>query len=338
MQNSKLSDNVIHLSDLTEAAMDEDDSFLPEQFAMNAESRKTVIEAIDRLPQRQKEAVLLHYYDRLNVTETADVMGISQPAASIHLKEACSRIKRDIESSADKLMRAMQGFVAIPLGDMLSRVLYMEGAACTSMNQAWMTETIAKCGDITLAGAVAVGGVAAGAAGAYKTVTGSSAVSNATSNMSSVAKTILTAITATAATLAITIGAILWQSPQNIEPVSANATAGVIFTSDNDVSYVNPTSATASSGSRHGELRVHHWDIQTMDGKTILYTGESSNVDESVFAQMHENEQYGDYEIVFTMEDANGKRYELAHNFFIYEEVLDIAQEENTNSKQIKKV
>ena len=321
MQNARLSDNVIHLSDLTEAAMDEDEKFLPEQFAMNAESRRTVIEAIDRLPQRQKEAVLLHYYDRLNVSETAEVMGITQPAASIHLKEACSRIKRDIESSTDKLVRAMQGIVVLPLGDILSRVLYTEGAIFMPANQAWMTETITKCSDLALVGAVAAGGVAAGAAGAYSSAAGKGAALGSTS-AASVAKTCLTAIAATAATLAITVGAIVWHSSQLEDPVpvNANATGGVIFTSENELSHINPTSATASSGSNHGELYVHHWDIRTTDNRAILYTGESNIVGENVFEMMHASEQYGEYRLSFIMEDANGTKYELAHNFFLFNE------------------
>jgi len=113
-QNARHTDNVIHMSDITETVMDDNEYLFPEQFAINAESRKVVIEAIDRLPLRQREAVILHYYDRLNITETAEVMGITQPAASIHLKEACIRIKRDLESSTGKLKRAVQGLVEIP--------------------------------------------------------------------------------------------------------------------------------------------------------------------------------------------------------------------------------
>jgi len=319
MQNAKMSDNVIHLSDLTEAAMDEDESFLPEQFAMNTESRKTVIEAIDRLPQRQKEAVLLHYYDRLNVSETAEVMGISQPAASIHLKEACTRIKRDLESSADRLMKAMHGFVAIPLGDMLTRALYTEGVSFTPASQTWMAETIAKCGELAIAGAVVAGG-AAGAAGIYGSMTATGTTAGATSTAASVAKTLLTVVMATTATLGITIGAIVWQSGQQNERPAINATGEVQFTGDYELSHINPTGASATSDSKHGELHVHNWEISATDSDTVLYTGEGNTVEGAIFNQMREDGHTGDFCLIFIMEDANGTRYKLRHNFFLFNE------------------
>jgi len=275
------------------------------------ESRKTVIEAIDKLPQRQKEAVLLHYYDRLNVSETAEVMGISQPAASIHLKEACQRIKRDIESSADRFIRAMHGFVAIPLGEVLSRSLYAEGVSFVPANQGWVSEAVAKCADFVAVGAVAAGGAASVA---------SSAGGGSSISVASVAKTLLTIVAATTATLAITIGAIIWHSSVYNEPQNVYASGEVTFTSESELSFVNPTSASAYSGSAQGELYIHHWDIKTPDRSTILYSGKSSVIDEDVFALMHENEQYGSYEIVFVMEDANGAQYELTHNFYIIKE------------------
>lgn len=317
MQSVKQLNNVIHLSDIEEVAIDEDESFLPEQFAVNAESRKMVVEAIDRLPQRQKEAVLLHYYDRLNVTETAEAMGISQPAASIHLKEACARIKRYIEASEGKLTSAMQGFAAIPIGDMLARALFTEGSAFTPTSQTWMAETIARCGDIAMAGAVTVGGVA-GAAGASKTVSGTSAASETTAIIASAVKTFLSVVAATVATLAITIGLIMWHPGQSTRS-GIYATGGIIFTSENEKSHVNPTSAIATSESKYGELHVNHWEIISTDSETVLFSGDSSTVDESVFTAMRENGYFGNFELIFTMEDAYGARYELAHNFFLYE-------------------
>jgi len=328
MQNTKLSDNVIHLSDITEAAIDEDENFLPEQFAMNSESRKAVIEAIDRLPQRQKEAVLLHYYDRLNVSETAEVMGISQPAASIHLKEACSRLRRDIESSADRLIRAMQGFVAIPLGDMLSRALYAEGAAFLPENQTWMAETIEKCGDFLLAGVVAAGGVAgaAGVAGAYTSTTAGSTATKST--FGTIVKGIATTVAVTAATLAITVGIITLHSAQDHPPPTSNATGTIVFTSSYAQSHINPTGAIASTDSRYGELTVHHWDIETADGSRVLYTGVSNTVDERAFNMMRESRQFGEYKLIFVLEDAYGATFELKHNFFLYDNGIPTAQEE----------
>ena len=314
MQNAKMFDNIIHLSEITEVAIDEDESFLPEKFAMIAENRKVVMEAISRLPQRQKEAVILHFYDRLNVTETAEVMGISQPAASIHLKEARSRIKRDIEASTDKLISTMHGFAVISFSDMLSRSLYMEGATFIPGNQVWLTETIAKCGEVTVAGAAAGG--ALGMTSACKAVSGK----GFSSSLNSILKAVLTTAAATATTIALTFGVINWQSALQSKQAHTNATGGVIFTSNNEVSFINPTGASAISDSRHGELRVNHWEILALGSNVLLITGVSNTVDVTVFNEIRESGYLGECELVFYMEDLYGTKYELAHTFFILDE------------------
>jgi len=312
MQNAKMSEKVIHLSSLPEVTIDDDDNMLPEQFAVNAENRRTVMGAIDKLPQRQREAIMLHYYDRLNVTETAEAMGISQPAASIHIKEACSRIKRDLEASSKELIKTMHGLLMIPFGEMLSDVLYTEGTLFVPQNQTWMAETIAKCGDFALAGAAVSGGAAVGG------VVGNKKVNMKLSNTAKIAKVLLTVVIASTVTLAITFCAIVWHSAQQTGGSLLNASGSVVFSGDHAVKHINPTGASAVSDSEHGELTVHHWEIQTSDGNAVLFYGKGNAVTEDIFLRMHEEGHTGDFEMVFILEDAVGIKYELAHNFFLF--------------------
>lgn len=53
--------------------------------------------AIMRLPLRLREAVLLYYYQELNVVEIAKLLGISQPSVSERLKRARKKLKEYLE-------------------------------------------------------------------------------------------------------------------------------------------------------------------------------------------------------------------------------------------------
>lgn len=55
---------------------------------LRAERRRAVLAAVSRLPQRQREIVVLRYYEDLGVSEIADVLGISPGAVSSSLSRA----------------------------------------------------------------------------------------------------------------------------------------------------------------------------------------------------------------------------------------------------------
>lgn len=49
------------------------------------------------LPVRLREAVILHYYQGLSVTETAQALGITQPSASNRLKRGREKLRHLLE-------------------------------------------------------------------------------------------------------------------------------------------------------------------------------------------------------------------------------------------------
>ncbi|MBP5725735.1 MAG: sigma-70 family RNA polymerase sigma factor, partial [Clostridia bacterium] len=53
--------------------------------------------AVMRLPIRLREVILLHYYQGLNVNETAEVLGISQPSVSNRLKRGREKLREALE-------------------------------------------------------------------------------------------------------------------------------------------------------------------------------------------------------------------------------------------------
>jgi len=55
---------------------------------LRAERRRLLLGAVDRLPQRQREIVVLRFYEELAVAEIADVLAISPGAVSSSLARA----------------------------------------------------------------------------------------------------------------------------------------------------------------------------------------------------------------------------------------------------------
>ena len=54
---------------------------------------QALAEAIALLPRRQKEMVLLYYYQDMTLKETAEALGTSIPSVSRQLKQACARLR-----------------------------------------------------------------------------------------------------------------------------------------------------------------------------------------------------------------------------------------------------
>jgi RNA polymerase sigma factor (sigma-70 family) len=73
-----------HVVELADAA-DED--------VLRAERRTTLLTAIAALPTRQKEVVVLRYYEDLRVAEIATTLGISAAAVSTSLARALDALK-----------------------------------------------------------------------------------------------------------------------------------------------------------------------------------------------------------------------------------------------------
>ena len=62
----------------TEAALWAEPEPSAESAALLAEDRRRVLRALSRLPERQREALVLRYYQRLSEAEIAEAMGISR--------------------------------------------------------------------------------------------------------------------------------------------------------------------------------------------------------------------------------------------------------------------
>jgi RNA polymerase sigma factor (sigma-70 family) len=68
------------------------------RFDEHVANRSTVLEALRRLPIRQREAVVLRFYAGLSDTETAKSMGVSIGTAKTHLRRGMASLSENAET------------------------------------------------------------------------------------------------------------------------------------------------------------------------------------------------------------------------------------------------
>ena len=70
---------------------------LPESRETRDPYNREIAAAVMNLPAKLREVVLLYYYRRLTMAETAEVLKISQPAVTNRLKRARDRLKAELK-------------------------------------------------------------------------------------------------------------------------------------------------------------------------------------------------------------------------------------------------
>lgn len=70
-----------------------------EKHALAAESRAAVIDALHRLPTRQREVLVLRYYGNLSEADIAATLGISRGAVKSHASRGMTALRSSLEDS-----------------------------------------------------------------------------------------------------------------------------------------------------------------------------------------------------------------------------------------------
>jgi RNA polymerase sigma factor (sigma-70 family) len=284
---------VFNIADYLEAEEDEDTEPLPDEYAIREEDRRTVMEIVKQLPDRQLEAVMLRYYEGMSVTETAEAMGVSQSSVSHYLAAAREKIKNELQR-LEKKAGALYGAALLPVGGLLARVLEQEAARMIPP-RAW-AERAVKGERGTAAEALAPALVLAGR--------------------------IAAGIAAAAALIAMALW--LGGAPPDggngsaAPPAAVSEAAGRILFTGGDEQYVNlnPRQAAAQTSSDHGELTALGWEITALAGGAALYGGPGGSPDGALRAML-ENGENGEYLLTYSLQDAMGGLYTLSCNFEI---------------------
>lgn len=116
---------------------------LPCEHAEYKTVRQAVMQIVSRLPHRQREALILHYYDGLNVTEVAWAMDITHQSVSRHLDLARKKLKAELEQ--EPFAGSMGVLAAAPLASLLTDTLQSGSMSLTPSNAAWVQDALAWC-------------------------------------------------------------------------------------------------------------------------------------------------------------------------------------------------
>jgi len=103
--------NVVNIDDYADGLWEVNVEHLPCEYVEGKCPDSDVMEIVSRLPIRQREAVILRYFEDLSVTEVAHAMNISHQNASRYLGLAHKKLQNELKKSR---RGAEIGAIAIP--------------------------------------------------------------------------------------------------------------------------------------------------------------------------------------------------------------------------------
>ena len=271
---------------------EERDSFLPGSYLENEELSRTISAFVDELPMRQREAVMLHYYDSLSVTETAEAMGVKVACVSVHLALAHEKLKNKLKEQplmAERLRRR-----EVSPGAILAGALYWEGAQFAVGNAAFAQQAAAACQELIFLEATVVSTASA--------ASGSSA---------------LVCICGTAIAACIMAVSLAWPGSlpepyQPLDAVSIHFQGGQSYGEAH--AHINPEDAQIYFDEDR-EIIALDWWITAAGSDEVLYRGNGMSVGEAL-ALLRERELSGEYKLFFQLKTDGGATYKAYSNFF----------------------
>ncbi|MCL2248969.1 MAG: sigma-70 family RNA polymerase sigma factor [Oscillospiraceae bacterium] len=119
---------LLDIEDYLEEFVEERNEYIPSISFENSEERKMILSLVQQLPERQREAVMLHYYSGYRVTTVAKIMDITHQNVSRYLILAREKLREDIKKhkSSEKKPVVMK-FTIAPIGALLCEALKQEG-------------------------------------------------------------------------------------------------------------------------------------------------------------------------------------------------------------------
>ena len=299
---------MLDIDEYTESVLEKNIDFLPEENIDNQELRAFMMDIISGLPTRQRQAIMLFYYDELSVTEVAETMGITHQNASKYLALGHEKIKIELQKETTP---AYFGVIAALTSEpVLSEIIYAEAINFAPFNEGWMENIMTPCAEYfvasnaaTVASTAAVSTAASGAATAVALSTSAKAA-------------IVTAICALAVCAAVVIGVLNTGVPTSDHtPITDE---DVIFSggiaSNGNLVHVNPSHVypTADRG-----LTVVEWWITAHEDDTILYEGRDEAAMEEALVSLRESGENGIYFIFFRVQTEDERTYTIGGSFYI---------------------
>ena len=325
---------VLDLNEYIESLTEEREEFIPAVSLDNGELRRVIRELIKKLPERQREAIILRHFDGFSVTEVADIMGIAQPNASKYLALAGRKIKFELERyllSEKSKDGDIKAHAVMPLGLVLSEVLQQEALLFGLANEAAIQSILAKCGEFIAAGvaeaALATAATAETVAAATATTAAETAAiattSAATVGTAGVATSaVLTSTAAIAAicgviiTAAVGLSAFMSGILERTEPLPPlTATVELHGGVDNgeEIIHLNPERASVDSQN----MEPLYWWVTQIGSEVVILEGQG-NAAEDIMTKLAETGiYYGEFMIYFRLESQQHEHHTTGRNFYI---------------------
>jgi RNA polymerase sigma-70 factor (ECF subfamily) len=297
---------VLNIEDYLTNIAEENADFLPHEYAENEELREFVVQTIDCLPVRQREAVLLHYYNGLSVSDTAKTMGMSQAGVSQYLALARKRLKRELERNPSVYGGEMG---PVGLGALMSAAIMRHFEDFRLPENAWMQRTMARI-SAYLEEAPRVAAPKPPAATISKGGSQKPALKIAAAGLVSIATI-----------CGIAFG--LRGEPQQLPPpqdtpLPQSANGYIHFTGGESpgegAAHINPTRAQVFAESEYGAMSPIEWYITPRYGATRIASGAGGVVDDELELLVATT---GEYMLVFRVQDPSGPTFRLGSNFVI---------------------
>ena len=297
--------NVVHnIDDYYDAIQEENEEFLPFEYAIREENRRIIMKIVDRLPKRQLEAVMLHYYEGMSVSEAASSMKMTIQGVSRYLMLARGKIKKELEK-LDGPERAARSLAFLPMGQLLGRVLGEQAGRLPITDGAWIEQVMNSCANT-------ITGSAAGEVGVAAVVTKASV-------------SLIKPVVVAASFLTVMVSAAgIWYGvgPQKPLPpvetvVMQEVTGSVVFSGgESGFDHLNPKDATVTTSGESAEITVIGWVVTTPDGETTGLSGDNANVS-TAFTELITNGADGEYFLTYSIEDVYGREYRIGRSFYI---------------------
>ena len=264
--------------------VEEKTDFVPSVRLEDYEVQSAIMDVVSVLPPRQKEALMLHYYDGLSVTETASVMDIPHQSVSNYLSIACKKLK-------DKL--TVKGFApelnisdsSRSVGIMFTNAFARDLEMFIIDNDALLSDLLIRCTE-AIAAAVAIGGGAI--------LVDSVATTSATTALTAKGYGVVVSLCAALVAGTVGLGLLINSEPQQeiIRPTvvqsSINFSGGESFAENYMI--VNPTNAAIDDE----VMETIDWWIVHADTEERVMEGEGADVKDSLL-QLQNSGKYGEF-------------------------------------------
>lgn len=152
--------------DFLEAIPDPDEGILPESVADNLETRRLVMKLVDKLPDVQRECVVLFYFSRFTVEQIAEIQACSPGTVKSRLNYARKKLKDEVLNLEER--DGIRLHTLAPVG-LLLRCLKSELPAPDAFAEVWQAVGAGAAGTVTSSATASASGAAVSSGAAGKT-------------------------------------------------------------------------------------------------------------------------------------------------------------------------